>query len=181
MLQGYQLVGTWTTLETVALSFHGLSSSSAGKPWQRAVIGTRDPMKPLSSRKKPEMVSISFPMTCILITWELDRQLVRHEQSVKGPKVCLTDKKSRECWVLSPGHRCEAVYQGHGSGAQNQGHIQSWLSPFVTLPKPPRSSPAGFLTYIRQKYPPQCSFYSALTNHLISTFQQEFFCCCFET
>ena len=161
MLQGYQLVGTWTTLEQAALSFHGLLS-----PW--------DPMKTLSSRKKPEMVSISFPMTCVLITWELDGQLVRHEQSVTGLKTCLTDKKSRGCWVLSLGHKCEAVYQGHGSGAQNQGHLQSWLSPFVPLPKPPWSSPTGFLTSIRQKYPPQCSLYSALTNHLYQPSSRNF-------
>jgi len=70
------------------------------------------------------------------------------------------------CWVL---------HQGHRSGAQNRGHLQSWLSPLVTIAKsPPRSSPAGFLTHIRQKCPPQCSSHSTLTNYLMPVSQQDF-------
>ena len=39
------------------------------------------------------------------------------------------------CWVLPHGHNCEALYQGHISRAQNQSHIWSWLSLFVTTNK----------------------------------------------
>ena len=39
--------------------------------------------------------------------------------------------------VLPQSHRCETWYQGHRSRVQNQGHLQRWLSPFVTVAKSP--------------------------------------------
>ena len=35
------------------------------------------------------------------------------------------------CGVPVQGHRCEALHQGNRHGAQNQGHLWNWLSPFV--------------------------------------------------
>lgn len=37
--------------------------------------------------------------------------------------------------MLPQGHRCETLHQEHRSRAQNQGHFQSWLSPFVAFSK----------------------------------------------
>ena len=140
-------------------------------PWTLISLGPHE--APVQQEEARDGLHL-FPNDLCPYNTRVGWQLLRHEQSVTGLKACLTDKKNRECWVLSPGHKCEAAYQGHGSGAQNQGHLQSWLSPFVTLPKPPGSSPAGFLTYIRQKYPPQCSLYSALTNHLYQPTSRNF-------
>ena len=39
------------------------------------------------------------------------------------------------CGVSSQGHKREVLHQGHGSRAQNQGHLWNWLSPFVTVVK----------------------------------------------
>jgi len=36
-----------------------------------------------------------------------------------------------------PGPRCESLYQDRRSGAQNQGHLRSYLGPFVTVAKSP--------------------------------------------
>ena len=36
-----------------------------------------------------------------------------------------------------PRPRCESLYQDRRSGAQNQGHLRSYLGPFVTVAKSP--------------------------------------------
>ena len=58
--------------------------------------------------------------------------------------------------------------------SQNQGHLQNWLNPFVTIAQNPldHHQPAPW-PHVRQKYPPSAQL-SFPTTHLTPTFQQEF-------
>ena len=93
-----------------------------------------DPMMPLSSRKKPEQSPPLFPMTCVPMS-RGDRQVVRHEQGVKGPKIWPINKKGG---MLNPalGHRYEALHQGLRSRAQNQSPLKL-TEPLCNLAKSP--------------------------------------------
>ena len=70
----------WTL---ISLQMHTLTESGYQDP---------DPMMPLSSRKEPEQSLPLSPMTCIPMSHG-DRQVVRHEQGVKGPKIWPINKR----------------------------------------------------------------------------------------
>ena len=50
----------------------------------------------LSSREKLEQCPPLTPVTWVLMIWDEDRQVVRHEQGVKGPKNWPINKRG-EC------------------------------------------------------------------------------------
>ena len=131
--QWYQLTDTWTLLEKAALSFYDLSSSSTNAPWQRAGIRTQDPMMLLSSRKKSEWSSLLSPMTWVPMTWDTDRQVVRLEKGVEGPKIWPIHKKGvnvESCPKTTDVSPCTKATE-----AEPRTDLQSWLSSFVTIAK----------------------------------------------
>ena len=94
------------------------------------------PHDPPVQQEEARAVSAPFPNDSGPHIAREDRQVVRHEQGIKGPKIWPINKREdTESWT--PGHRCEVLHQGHRSRAQNQSHLESWLSHFITVAKNP--------------------------------------------
>lgn len=87
-------------------------------------------------RKAPKYVGI-FSILCWIFSMILSI-LVSFYVTAQWNNTSNTENRDHGyCYLcmLPQGHRCETLHQEHRSRAQNQGHFQSWLSPFITFSK----------------------------------------------